>query len=318
MRLPNTPHFRTLPVKRVVIFVGFSCMNDCRFCVAADKRAFPDKSTLEIKGELLDAYKGGARQVSFTGGECTARKDIFDLVAFARAQGFTSVQIQTNGRAFASIAFCKKMLRSGMTVLNPALHGHTATLHDDLTRSPGAFRQTVLGIHHMQKLTGGKLLISMNTVIVQQNYRHLPEIITFLLKFKVMHVQFAFVHAMGNARKFGKEIVPRKTDVMPYLKRALDIGRKRGVLVMAEAIPLCLMQGYEDCVSEFYIPTIEVRERGFIIPRFEDVRVNEAKVKFPSCRVCCSNGVCEGVWREYPEYYGSTEFKPLKSTKGFS
>ncbi len=307
---------RNLPLKRVVIFVGFSCMNDCCFCVAADKRASADKSTLQIKEELVDAYGGGAREVAFTGGECAARKDIVELVVFARMQGFVSVQIQTNGRAFASTSFCKKMLCAGMTVFNPALHGHTAALHDGLTRSPGAFRQTVLGIHHVQRITRGMLQISTNTVVVQQNYRHLPEIMTFLARLKVRQVQFAFVHPMGNARKFGTAIVPRKSDVLPYIKRALDIGREQGVRVMAEAIPLCLMRGYEDCISEFYIPSIELRERDRVVPKFEDVRINEAKLKFSQCRQCCCDDVCEGVWREYPEYYGTQEFQPVKSLKG--
>ncbi len=144
-------------IKRVALFVGYDCINDCKFCVVADKRNFPNKSTQEITDELEESYDNGAREVVFTGGECTARKDIFEIVRFARKTGFIYVQIQTNGRFFSSIDFCKKMFLAGMTEFSPALHGHTAKLHDYLTTSKGSFRQTVLGIYNVRKLTKGKI-----------------------------------------------------------------------------------------------------------------------------------------------------------------
>jgi MoaA/NifB/PqqE/SkfB family radical SAM enzyme len=147
--------------------------------------------------------------------------------------------------------------------------------------------------------------------VTRYNYKFLPEIASLLIKLGVHQYQFAFVHAQGNALKSFTEVVPRKTDAMPYIKRGLRMGREKGLRVMAEAIPLCLMKGYEDCVSEFYIPSTEVRERGFTIERFEEVRVNEGKVRFAKCRICRYYDVCEGPWREYPEHFGDGEFNPV-------
>lgn len=299
------------PVKRVALFVGFSCINDCLFCVAADKRIYADKTTRQIKSELQDSFASGAREVVLTGGECAARKDIFEIVKFARQTGFWSIQIQTNGRFFSSADFCRKMLLAGMTEFSPALHGHTANLHDFLTQRKGSFRQTVLGIHNVRKLTGGKVRILTNTVVNKYNFRFLPDIARLLVKLGVNQYQFAFVHAMGNAYKNFDDIVPRKTDILPYLKEGLDIGIKNGVNVMAEAMPLCLMKGYEKYVSEFYIPPTEVKERGITVEKFEEVRIKLGKTKFTQCRICKYNDVCEGPWKEYPERFGEEEFKPV-------
>jgi len=52
----------SLQVKRLVLFVGHSCINDCKFCVVADKRIYPDKTTQEIKQELEEAYLKGAEK----------------------------------------------------------------------------------------------------------------------------------------------------------------------------------------------------------------------------------------------------------------
>jgi len=300
-------------VKRVALFVGYTCINDCRFCVVADKRSYPDKTTEQVKDELKEAYARGVREVVLTGGECTVREDIVDIVKFARDLGYWFIQIQTNGRTFASVDFCKKMLSAGMNEFSPALHGHTAELHDFLTRKKGSFRQTVLGIYNVRKITKGKIRILTNTVINKYNYKFLPDIADLLVRLGVNQYQFAFVHAMGNARKDFEDIVPRKTDILPYLKKGLDVGRDKGMPVMAEAMPLCLMKGYESCVSEFYIPPTEVRERGLTIERFEEVRIKEGKMKFHQCSLCKYCNVCEGPWKEYPLYYGDSEFKPVLS-----
>jgi hypothetical protein len=105
--------------------------------------------------------------------------------------------------------------------------------------------------------------------------------------------------------------VPRKSDVIPYLKKGLDIGIKRGILVMAEAIPLCLLQGYERYVSEFYIPPTEIREPGKVVKNFDEVRIREGKIKFSQCKICKYNTICEGPWKEYIDYYGDEEFTPI-------
>jgi len=305
--LPQT----SCQIKRLDLKVGYSCINDCRFCVVADKRIYPDKTTEQIKWELDEAYSNNARQLVLTGGECTMREDIFEVVEFARSLGYWIVQIQTNGRMFSSLDFCKKMLLAGMNEFSPALHGHTSQLHDFLTRRDGSFRQTVLGIHNIRKLTKGKIRLITNTVVTRHNYKFLPQIASLLINLGVSQYQFAFVHALGNAYSSFKDIVPKKTEVLPYLKNGLDLGIKKNLMVMAEAIPLCLMKGYEKYVSEFYIPSTEMREKGDTIERFEEVRRKNGKIKFPKCRICKYDDVCEGPWKEYPQHYGDEEFKPV-------
>jgi MoaA/NifB/PqqE/SkfB family radical SAM enzyme len=250
--------------------------------------------------------------VVFSGGEFTCRQDVLEIVAYAKELGYSIIHAQTNGRNFASLDFCKKMLEAGMNAFSPALHGHRYELHDFLTRRKGSFRQTVLGIHNIRKLTRGRVQILTNSVINKYNYMFLPQIADLLIALGVHQYQFAFVHALGNAYENFTDIVPRKTDVIPYVKEALRRGIDSGLRVMAEAIPVCLMQGYEAYVSEFYIPPTEVRESGCTIENFEEVRIHEGKTKFEQCKLCKYDKVCEGPWKEYPQYYGDSEFKPVK------
>lgn len=295
-------------IKRLDLKVGYACINDCLFCVVADKRRFGDKGTDEIKKELKDSFEEGIREVVLTGGEVTVREDIFDIVSYARKLGYLNIQIQTNGRRFSPVDFAKQMAAAGMTEFAPALHGHNPRIHDFLTRQPGSWRQTVLGIYNVKKL-GIKTLT--NTVITKQNYRYLPKIATLLVKLKVDQFQFAFVHIMGNALKYYRRIVPRISRVIPYVKKGLDVGLIAGKRVMVEAVPFCLLPGYEKYVSEFYIPPTQLKEVGWQVNDFDSVRKNQGKKKFPSCFACKWFSRCEGTWKEYPRLFGEEEFKPV-------
>jgi len=294
--------------KRVDIKTGFICNNNCRFCVQAHKKHLGNRPTEAVKKDLRNARKR-CNEVVFTGGEVTIRDDVLELVGYAKELGYDTVQIQTNGRMLSYFKFCKDIINAGANEFGPALHGHTAEIHDFLTRNQGSFNQTVQAIKNLKRLDQ---LIVTNTVVVKPNYKYLPELAELLVKLGVHQFQFAFVHPMGNALKYYSSMVPSMKSVAPYIHKGLQTGIDAGVRVMAEAMPYCMMEGYEECISERHIPKTEVMDINNFIIDFEEVRVNEGKAKFPQCTKCIYNKICEGPWKEYPEKYGNKEFKPVK------
>ncbi len=295
-------------LKRADIKVGFRCNNNCRFCVQADKKGWGDKTTDQIKQDLDESRKNGASGVVFTGGEPALRDDIFELLYYAKGLGFRAIQMQTNGRRFYYPDFCRKAVDAGMNEFGPAIHGPSAEIHDKLTRCAGSFDQTVRGIRNIKSLG---IPILTNTVVTKQNYRHLPAIARLLVSLGVDQFQFAFVHPLGNARRNFDDIVPRISDAAPYVCEGLQIGIDAGVRVMAEAMPYCMLRGYERYSSEQYIPDTEIRDAGYIIYDYTDKRRSEGKAKFKQCGRCRYDPVCEGPWKEYPERFGSREFRPV-------
>ncbi|MFA5038972.1 MAG: radical SAM protein [Candidatus Omnitrophota bacterium] len=299
----------SLVIRRLDLKVGYACSNDCLFCVVADKRSWGEKTTAQIKSELKASFLEGKREAVLTGGEVSIRPDAVEIVEYARSLGYEEIQVQTNGRRFADKEFCKKMIRAGMTTFVPAIHGPNAAVHDGLTRSAGSWRQTVLGIHNVCGL-GVKTLT--NTVVTKQNYRTLPEMARLLVKLGVVQFQFAFIHIQGNAMAYHKKIVPRISRAAPFIIKGLEIGIRAGRGVMAEAVPLCLLEGYEACASEFFIPAAQCKEIRSVVDNFDIVRKYQAKAKFPSCRPCRWFHKCEGPWIEYPMLFGTKEFQPVK------
>jgi len=161
-------------------------------------------------------------------------------------------------------------------------------------------------------LAGMGLDVITNTVITKSNYRHLPDIARLLISAGVRQYQFAFVHVVGNARKYAPSVVPRKTLVMPYAHEGLDQGIANQVQCMAEAMPYCFMQGYESYIAESIIPETMIFDADRVIESYTQERRNQGKLKGPPCMECTRCKICEGPWREYPELFGWDEFKPVQ------
>lgn len=300
-------------MRRLDIKVGYSCNNLCRHCVQGEKRyKLSNKTTDEIKKELGQAFSKGIEGLVFTGGEPTIRNDFVELVAHAKEIGYDEIQVQTNGRRFASKRFTKAIIEAGMNEFAPALNGHIPELHDYMSQVPGAWKQTVQGIKNVKEY--GVRIIT-NTVVTKPNYRFLRNIADVLVKLGVSQYQLAFCHAAGRAWEDFESIVPYMSLAAPHIHRGLDVGINAGIPVMAEAMPFCHMMGYEQQVSELVIPPSAVYETGFKIDEWEKWRKEEGKWKGESCKACAFYNVCEGPWVDYVEKRGSDEFVPIPGQK---
>jgi MoaA/NifB/PqqE/SkfB family radical SAM enzyme len=296
-------------MKRVDIKTGFICNNNCLFCVQADNKCQGNRSFEDIKKDLIEAKKR-CEGVVFTGGEVTIRKDFFELLKLAKKLNYKVIQIQTNGRMFSSKNFCLKTIQAGATEFAPAIHGYCAEQHDFLTKAKGSFNQVTQGIKNLKEL-GTKIIT--NTVVVKQNYKDISKIAKLLVELKVNQFQLAFVHGMGNALTNFDLVVPTYKEASPYIIEGLKIGIEAGIFVMAEAVPLCYLPGYEKYASEYFIPDTEIRGKDFQNTNdFTKLRKTKGKMKFPQCVKCVHFNVCEGPWIDYFEKKGSEEFKPVK------
>jgi radical SAM protein with 4Fe4S-binding SPASM domain len=295
-------------VFRLDLKLGFLCNNNCLCCPQAHRRHLGDLTTQEAKEKLIAGRNDGATEVVFTGGEPTMRADLPELVRYARSIGYEQVQIQSNGRRFYYKAYCKLLIDSGVTEFAPSIHGHLPELHDYITQARGAFKQVIQGIKNLKELNQR---VITNSVITKQNYKYLPELAQMLVNLNVDQFQLAFIHCVGNAYNNMDLLCPRKSDVQPYVHKALDIAIEAGVPCMVEAYPYCFMVGYERYCSELYMPPAEIRDAEGVIKDFDTVRKTSDKLKHEKCKKCKYYLICEGPWKQYPEKYGWSEFKPV-------
>jgi hypothetical protein len=83
---------------------------------------------------------------------------------------------------------------------------------------------------------------------------------------------------------------------------------------MTEAIPFCLMRGFEDCIAETQIPETRVFDADLTINNYAQYRILKGKSKRSACQKCVYFSVCEGPWKEYPQLFGWEEFTPVLKT----
>ncbi|MEM0360151.1 MAG: radical SAM protein [Candidatus Diapherotrites archaeon] len=298
--------------ERLDLKLGFSCNNNCLSCPQAHRRHLGDLTTAQAKKFLLAGLRDGAKELVLTGGEPTIRADLIELVEFARKKGFERVQLQTNARMLSYKSLALKLVEAGITEFCVGLHSDKKETQEFLTRSPGSFTQTIQGIKNLVELNQ---YVTINSVIHKLDFERLPLRAKMAVELGVQQFQLAFIHCAGNAFENMDLLCPKKSKVMLFVHKALEIAANAGLTAMVEAYPFCFMQGFEKHCSELYMPSAEIRDAEGLVKDFDRVRKESGKLKGPNCSKCKFFLVCEGPWKEYPQKFGWTEFKPVKGKK---
>jgi AdoMet-dependent heme synthase len=176
-----------------------ACALRCRHCRAS---AMPDP----LPGEL-DPREGRAlvEQVAafgrpypilvFTGGDCLARRDIFDLARFASELGVhpamsPSVTPDLNHGAYA------RMQEVGVKAVSISLDGALATTHEQVRGIPGHFAATIQAI---SAAVAAGLRVQVNTAVMRENLDELPELAALLHQLGVDIWEVFFLVVTGRA-----------------------------------------------------------------------------------------------------------------------
>ena len=308
-------------INKTVIFAGYRCNNRCTFCINYDKRKIHYPSYLDVKKEILSAKKRGRTYLEIIGGEPTVRPDIISLIKYAKELNFDTIMIATNGRMLSYEDFARTILKAGLNSIIFSIHGHTAKLHDLLTQAPGSFEQLNKGVKNVQRIIKElnlKVSLGTNTTIVKQNYKYLPQIGEYIRNLGLYNAEFIFVDpSYGGAYNDFERIVPRISDVAPFVHKCLDIGKKYKIPHWhIRYVPLCHFQNYLDQISELQeiqnYSSVEHIAPDFYNPNVSENRKLIGRLKPERCQGCKLHNQCEGIWKEYLKHYGNKELKPVK------
>ena len=301
-------------IKKTVIFVGYECNNNCIFCINWDKRNIQSRTTSEIKKEMIGAKNRGSTYLEMIGGETTIRPDIVELISFAKDLGFRTIMMATNGRMYSYKKVAREIIEAGLNSIVFSIHGHNANLHDSLTQAKGSFEQLKKGIENVKEM--GLKNIGSNTTIIKQNYKKLPEIGELIYNLGIRNSEFIFVDpTYGAAFNFFDKLVPKISQVAPFVHRCLDIGKKNNVAHWhVRYVPLCYFTNYLDQVSELQeVKTFKTEHIApdFYNPHAEEARKNIGRAKTKRCEGCSLYNECEGIWKEYLKHYGDKELNKI-------
>jgi MoaA/NifB/PqqE/SkfB family radical SAM enzyme len=338
--LPNGADLWRDTRKNVEINVGKICNNKCVFCLdglpATEMRRYMPFP--EMQAEIKRWYDAGNRSVGFLGGEPTTYPWILEAIAYARDLGYTRIAVATNGTRFWRHDFVDKVIEAGLTRVTMSMHGHTAALEDALTRVPGNFEKKKSGLQYLLKRRDEGALrdnVSVNVVVNTLNYKYLPAILKFFYELGLDDVRANFVRAEGYAET-ETSLVPRYSDVVPYVMKALLLNEYRYKRTFTlGGFPLCVLPmqllssrdlsrrtigEFRDLDTDCSIRTLTAEglpegiatvEGGRARFNWQERKRHDLKRQVRTCGACAYNHVCEGVWKEYLQIHGDAELSAL-------
>jgi cyclic pyranopterin phosphate synthase len=328
--------------ERVHVLTGAVCNNNCIFCMEEDRegRCATNSATTDDTVRWILEQSGDCEEVCFTSGEPTTNPRLPVWVKMAKAAGVRRVSVMTNGRALSVERYAKGLVAAGMNRFYVSIHGHTAKLHDGLTRTPSSFAQTVAGLEVIASLKPYGVELHTSTVLTKRNLPHLGEIYRFLRAHHVDQVVFNVMQANGRANTHFEQIFPRYSEIASAAE-ALFVGedakrsngaREDRFMAFLVDIPLCTTtrlpdfnRGYVESYVHYEPPSdarfllepgvAEARrtsdDGGLVQIRRSDLD-EVARQKRPECAQCKHDLVCEGVWGNYTKRFGWSEFVPVR------
>lgn len=172
------------------------------------------------------ALVGKVPSVSFTGGECTLRRELPEFIARARGHGMR-VNIITNGVTCSSRAHVNRLVAAGLTSAQVSLEGPTAAVHEALTQRRGSFEKSVRGIVHLRD---AGVHVHTNTTICEENADHLTGIIDLAKSLDLPHVSMNHIIPTGTPNlPRHEQIKVSYTRVGEYVLRAKNHADRVGI-----------------------------------------------------------------------------------------
>ena len=302
------------PPRDLSIRLSFKCNQNCNYCVVGELMNNSNlEEPLDFERVRRDLRENKKRydNLEICGGEPTILKDFFKIVNLAYRLGY-QIELVTNGRIFSYEDFCKRLLDYNLKLILITLHANNPEVHDAITRVNGSFRQTVKGIKNLKKHCFNVL---GQILLMKSNYTHLLETVKFMEGLGVDGIRFTFLEPHGSAELDFYNIVPKYSEVLPFMDEALEWLKTRNTRIEIKTFPYCCISPQFrtfllDPVMITTILTYINKETTFQVSKFE--RVFNLKEKFDFCDLCKYNEKCEGVWKDYVSRYGKEEFKPIE------
>lgn len=298
------------------LILDLQCNSKCTIC-GASWPFQPHLSTAQAIERLKGGIQMGLREVVFSGGEVTLRRDLLELIQAARRIGYTSVVLLTNGRRLANSGYLDALAQAGVTAIGISLHGHTAEVHEQITQAPHSFEQAVEGIKAVRSRFQD-IPLSVNCVLSGENYRYTADIVCFLVELDVRMVQLTYVVPVGRAKGiYFRPDTPRMSEVLPFVRNGVDsfLAAYHGVpgtSITLAFFPFCVLGDLWRFSGDFsHSMSYFVSEDGKLVLVDDEIARQNLKVKRRECELCRFNTLCDGVWREYIEAMGWIEFKPV-------
>ncbi|MCS7114615.1 MAG: radical SAM protein [Nitrososphaerota archaeon] len=183
----------------VVWNLTYKCNLKCKHCYEdAGGRGLPELTTDEAEQviDMLSKTAGlGLPALSFSGGEPLARKDFFELAAYAKKR-IPYISIASNGTLLTKDN-AKKVKEAGIDYVEISIDGATPQTHDEFRGIPGAFEKAIQGVKNCVE---EGIDVCIATVLHRNNVAETEKVLQLAKDLGVRFMHFNYVPT-GRAKE---------------------------------------------------------------------------------------------------------------------
>lgn len=294
-------------MKKIEIILTSRCNMKCIYCASTYGQGVKEFNAASVKKILTWAKKANVEGVYFGGGEPTVVERLDDLIHFAKALDYKVIRLLTNGILLEEEAYLKRLLEHGLNEVEISISSWNSKMSEALTGEKNIFERQLKGIKNVLAL---RMNLELTVLVTTQNYEELPKVIKLYSELGVKNFTFWLVSLFGIDAKNLAYLVPKITDIMPYLVQSFSAGRKGELNIRTLHIPVCFF----DEPHRKHVLNVKDLDLLIIEPsgkfRLEDSPF-EGGVKLNECLKCKENENCLGLRKDYLDIYGEGEVKAI-------
>ena len=170
--------------REVMIEVEPKCNLNCNFCFNKNSFAINGRnkiksfSTLYVKKIIKAIALNKVKTIRFTGGEPMIRKDLLELMDYAKSKGL-KIRLNTNGTLIRDKKTVKLLDKYVSSILLP-IESYNNEKESKITGHKDSFKKKIKAIDLLKRYS--KITIRVGTVATKENIRDLEKIFSLVIK----------------------------------------------------------------------------------------------------------------------------------------
>ncbi|MFP4117656.1 MAG: radical SAM protein [Candidatus Woesearchaeota archaeon] len=290
----------------IIIRPTMLCNINCIHCFLSRSNTSYGKGSIRKILSLLSPVSEKV-MLTFSGGEPTLYPEFIDVMHDSIDYGFNQVILQTNGIMFAGSSLIDSMPRSGKITFFSSFPSHVKEVYEDITRS-NTYHKAIKGLKNISN----EYKVTLNHVVMRQNYEHLPDLIRFVAaNFNLANTKVLISNVGTPSEGSHDQFFMRYDDLIPMFQNVFALARELTVGLEFTVSGDC---SYPLCFYHMIDPDI-LGFRGMFLADGSKISYDSYDKKFyksSKCRRCRYDENCQGFFSEYVKRFGESELRPIK------
>jgi radical SAM protein with 4Fe4S-binding SPASM domain len=290
----------------VHIDLTYRCNERCVHCYL-DHEDHGEMNTAEIKDVLDQLAAAGVFYLVFSGGEIFMRRDLFELIEYARSLMFC-VKLKSNAFMIGDKE-ADRLASLHLDCVQVSIYSHRPEVHDGITKLPHSLERSVAGIRRLRE-RGLKVIIA--NVLMRENLGDYPGVKTLAQELGAEYTIDPTITPMMSGDRSILPLGIGSEDLQNVFRNPELVGNVKEFCAPPPAIDedvldelpcsaghtACYVTPYGDvypCV-QFPLPTGNLRKQKFLEIWRHSTAMNEVRSirarDLPVCSTCSHVGTC--------------------------